>query len=205
MKRREILKSAGAAAALLWAAPLAEAQAPAGELTTFWAHGTAFQVEDPGLITTTQRVGWGTAFQGKSGAFTWFHISIPTPTMLGDRHVSVEKIYVLHQIQGARIRNVHVYDGARKVHALDNLQSNTHGDYGAAILPANTWPLNPSLPISFGLGISLGVQYSTNIDSAGGPPMEILFTAAGADFRTNTQTVNLKFQPRSQTAPAKKP
>jgi len=202
MRRRDVLKSA--AAAIFCVAPFAEGQAPAGELSTFWTHGTAFQVEDPGLINITQRVGWGTSFQGKSGAFTWFHISIPTPTMLGDRHVSVEKIYVLHKVQGARIRNVHIYDGARKVHALDNLQSNTHADYGGGILPANTWPLNPPLEISFALGVSLGVQYSTNIDSAGGPPVEILLTAAGADFRTNVQTLNLKFQPRGQTIPAKK-
>jgi hypothetical protein len=202
MNRRNMLQStATAVAALVCGAQAAHAQEPGGELDTFWTHGTGFQIEDLNQLTGTQRVGWGTLFEGKSGAFTWVHIPIPTPAMLDDRHTSLEKVYVLYKVNGARIRNVHIYDGARKIKAFDNLQLSANEDRGAGVVPANTWVISPPEPVTFSIGISLGVQFSTTIDYGRGA-MEILLVAAGADFRSKTVPVNTnlkqpnKFQKR---------
>lgn len=194
MNRRSMLQcTATAAATLICGVQTAQSQEPGGELETFWAHGTGFQIEDPNLLTGTQRVGWGTVFEGKSGAFTWAHISIPTPAMIGDRHTSLEKVYVLYKVNGARIRNVHIYDGPRKITAFDNLQLSANEDRGAGVVPANTWVINPPAPVSFGIGISLGIQFSTIIDYGKGA-LEILLVSAGADFRSKTVTVNTNFK-----------
>jgi hypothetical protein len=181
MDRRDLLKFtvAGAAAGLLGMTRIPETSAEGGTLNVLWVHGTSFQAEDAGVLTGIERVGWGTLFRGKPKAFTWFHISIPTPVIMNDVRPSLEKVFVFYKTNGASIRNVHLYDGPRKVWAFDGLM--LQGDRSGAIAPDNTWSLSPPLTIRFGLGISVGVQFAVGFDSS--VPTEILFTTAGADFR----------------------
>ena len=181
MDRREVLKYAGTgvAAGLLGTAHIPEAQAQGGTLNAVWVHGTAVEAEDPGALNGIQRVGWGTSFQGKPKAFTWFHISIPTPVIINDVRPTLEKVFVFYRTNGASIRSVHIYDGPRKIKAFDGLM--LEGDRSGNIVPANTWAFDPPITLGFALGLSLGVQFAVGFDSP--ITTEILFTTAGADFR----------------------
>ncbi|MCI0536948.1 MAG: hypothetical protein L0Z50_17170 [Verrucomicrobiales bacterium] len=201
MNRRHMLKYAGASAAasFLGATRLPAAQpqvgavavkdadalrviqraAQAGTMNAVWVHGTAFEAEDSGALNGIQKMGWGTLFHGKPKAFTWFHISIPTPVIINDHRPALEKLFVFYKENGASIRNVHIYDGPRKIKAFDGLM--LRGDQSGKIVAANTWAFAPPVTIAYGLGISIGVQFSVGFDSA--ITTEILFTTAGADFR----------------------
>jgi hypothetical protein len=186
MNRRELLKYAALTTITATGVKGMQAQEPGGELTTVWVHGNVVQAETPEMLQTTSRAGWGTTFRGKSGKFVWFHLPLPTPTMLDNRHIEVEKIYLLFKVNGASIRNIHLYDGPRQVKAFDNLIANANVDLTGSIVPGNTWAFAPAIPVNFGLGISVGVQFSVLFDGGSSSvPFDVLFTAAGADYRTN--------------------
>jgi hypothetical protein len=165
-----------------WGAGLARGggEAAGGELNAVWVHGNAFQPEDLSVIASVQRTGWGTLFRGKPGAFTWFHLSIAAPVIIDGKRPNLERVFLLYKTNGASLRNVHVYDGAVKARAFDGLMLD--GDLSTGLYPHNTWEINSPLALRFGLGLSIGVQFSVGLDSAIG--REILFTTAGADFRT---------------------
>jgi hypothetical protein len=184
MDRRKLLKCAGGGAAvgLLGVTLTAEARPPISEpsrLNAVWVHGTAFEVEDPSTLVGISRRGFGTLFRGKAASFNWFHISIPTPVIIDDVRPTLEKVFVFYKTNGADIRNVHIYDGPRKIKSFDDLR--LQGDRIGGLTPANSWSLVPPATILFGLGISLGVQFHVGIDSA--VQTEIIFSTAGADFR----------------------
>jgi hypothetical protein len=182
MDRRKLLKCAGiGAAGLLVAGDTSKTPASAfqgGKLNAVWVHGTAFQAEDLGALNGILRLGWGTLFRGKAKAFTWFHISIPTPVIIDNVRPKLDKVFVFYKTTGADIRSVHIWDGPRKIQAFDNLSLD--GDRSNGIGPTNTWSLAAHPTILVGLGISLGVQFHVGFDSP--VPTEILFTTAGADF-----------------------
>lgn len=182
MDRRKLLKCAGiGAAGLLVASDTPKTHASAiqgGKLNAVWVHGSAFQAEDLGVLKGTQRLGWGTLFRGKAGAFGWFHISIPAPVIIDNVRPKLDKIFVFYKTTGAEIRSVHVWDGPRKMKAFDGLRLN--GDHSNGIAPTNSWSLTPPPTIQFGLGLSIGVQFAIGFDSQ--ITTEILFTTAGADF-----------------------
>ncbi len=151
----------------------------AGTLNALWVHGNSFEAEVPDTINSFQRFGWGTLFRGKPGRFAWFQISFPTPVIIDDVRPKLEKVFVFYQTNGADIRNVHVYDGPRRIKTFDGLS--LEGDRSGGIVPANTWEISPPVELGFGLGISVGVQFHIGFDSP--VPTEILFATAGADFR----------------------
>jgi hypothetical protein len=179
MNRRELLTGGAAAAGALGLASIASAQPLPGSLSAVWVHGTSVEPEDMSIIKRVTRVGWGADFRTQAGKFAWFHVSIATPVVIENVRPKLEKIFVFYKTSFGEIRNVHVYDGPRKVRAFDNLH--LQGDHSGGIDPSNSWAVNPPLTIAFGLGISIGVQFSIGIDS----PIDtgMLFTTAGADFR----------------------
>src|SRR5699024_1832382 len=114
-------------------------------------------------------------FRGKPGTFTWFHVAVPTPVITDNIRITLEKIFIFYKTKHAVIKSVHVYDGAVKFKAFDNLSLS--GDRSNGIVPANTWAITPNVAMKFGLGFSVGVQFSVGIDSPIKP--EMLFTTAG--------------------------
>jgi hypothetical protein len=136
-----------------------------------WVHGTIVQVENP--VTFERRMGDGAHFRGQPGAY-WFHFAITTPVVLDDVRPPLIKVLVFYKANGARITNLHIFDGPRRVKAFDNLSLS--GDHSGGIDSSNSWTITPPLGIAFGLGISLGVEFGVDAQ-------EILFTAAGADFQ----------------------
>jgi hypothetical protein len=148
-----------------------------------WVHGTIVEAEAPENLASNgiRRYGWGTTFHGKSGSTNWFHIPITTPVLIDDHAPDLVKVYVFYKATGATITSVHVYDGPRQVKSFDGLRLT--GDQSGQPTPANSWEIKPQITIAHGLGITVGVQFSTYFDSTPPlPPLEILFTTAGADF-----------------------
>jgi len=150
-----------------------------------WVHGTIVEVENPGLlapIISMWKRGWGTHFWGKEESYNWFHIPFTTPVIVDNIRPTLAKVFVFYKTDGwAKITNVHVYDGPRKVKTFEGLALS--GDHSTAIDASNSWVINPPIQIMYGLGLSVGVEFGP-VDNAGMPWPEILFTAAGADFQT---------------------
>ena len=145
-----------------------------------WAHGTIVQVEFPERLVANGLIqkGWGAHIQGLPGTTNWFHFPITTPVILDDVRSALGKVFVLYATVGpARITDVHVYDGPKRVKAIDGLYLS--GDHSVGIDASNSWAIDPPITIFLGLGISVGVEFGL----ARIPPApEILFTAAGADL-----------------------
>lgn len=183
MNRREMLTRAGAGVAavgLAGIAPQALAHtAGTSALYASWIHGTSFQAEDQNAINGIIRFGWGAVFRGKPGSFTWFHVAVPTPVITDNIRIALEKIFIFYKTTHAVIKSVHVYDGPTKFRSFDNLSLS--GDRSTGIVAQNTWTITPNVEMKWGLGFSVGVQFSVGIDSPITP--ELLFTTAGADFR----------------------
>jgi hypothetical protein len=150
-----------------------------------WIHGTAAAVEDPnGLIPNgIIREGVGTRFFAHSGSFNWFHMAIPTPVILDGARPKLVKVFVFYRLGSGRIKNVHIWDGPARVKEFNGL--NLWGDHPGSIDASNSWTISPPLTIKFGLGISIGIQFNTNIDTPDTvDKLEFLTTTAGADFES---------------------
>ncbi len=118
------------------------------------------------------REGFGVTFRGKGGSFNWFHFAIPTPVITDDARVRLQRVFVLYAIDTwALIRSVHVWDGPRRIQAIDNL-ANT-GDHQWWLDGQNTFAVN-NVTIWLGVGISVGIQFGSDAN--------VKFTSAGADF-----------------------
>ena len=148
-----------------------------------WVHGTIVKAEY--AVESMTRKGWGTHFTGRPLTNNWFHIPIPTPGIFDEMRPPLVKVFVLYRATYAMITNVHIYDGSRPVKVFDGL--NLSGDHSVDIDASNSWDIKPPLEITFGLGVSVSVEFLLQgPDSAGLP--EILFTTAGADFHRPQDT-----------------
>ena len=96
---------------------------------SLFTHGTALQIETPGTLASSIKVGWGTQIEfrqptvhiegdlpplsDKEGPGSWFHITLPsTLTTFGRRNPRLESVTLLFETIGnCRIKQVHVYDG----------------------------------------------------------------------------------------------
>ena len=94
-----------------------------------WVHGTAFAPpEEPasglyrvdniwGTDIVGLRRGWGIFFLGQPGTANWFHVSIPTPTIIEGARVRLQRVFVLFSAgistatsagqSGANITDIH--------------------------------------------------------------------------------------------------
>ena len=143
-----------------------------GLKAAMWVHGTIVQAEN--RPDSESRKGWGAQFGGRATK-NWFHIPITIPVVLDSARPKLAKIFVFYKTNGATIKNIHVFDGPTRVTAFDGLTLN--GEHSRSLDASNSWAITPSLTISSGLGLSVGVDFGVD-------PGDILFTAAGADFMT---------------------
>jgi hypothetical protein len=160
-----------------------------------WAHGTAFQPEES--LAFSARRGWGAFFRGNPSVFEgasqrwlgpptvshWFHAALPTPVILDGVRPRFTRFFLLYHGDQAWLRQVHLWDGARRLHGFDLSGVNATGTHQHEIDDLNTFRLDESKTVRFGLGISVQVEFQrgqlSNLQLGGG---EILFSAAGADF-----------------------
>jgi hypothetical protein len=153
-----------------------------------WVHGNIAVPEIPGPdrfanvdgFGWTDLVGlhrgWGSIFRGKAGTSNVFHFCIPTPVIIGDAPVRLDKAFAFFNVQTpAHVVFFHVWDGPDRRFHREGLT--VTGDHSRDI----EWNLNafeiPDKPlIRWGVGISVGVVFEGEAS--------ITFTTAGADFRT---------------------
>jgi hypothetical protein len=160
-----------------------------------WIHGTAFTPEEP--VVFSARRGWGAFFRGNPSTFDpatghwdgpeavrhWFHASMPTPVIVDGVRPRLTRLFLFYFADEAWIRQVHLWDGARRVHGFDLSGVNATGTHHHEIDDLNTFRLDETRTIRFGLGMSVLVEFQrgqlSNLHLGGG---EVLFSAAGADF-----------------------
>lgn len=142
-----------------------------------WIAGTSVQTHREGYFISKARYGSCSAFytHGKE----WFFFPIPTPVIVDDQRANLVKVYVLYKTIGtARIVKIELCDG-RKV--LSEIPANLSGKHDEGIDAGNSWIIQPSIPMKYGLNLGVLVDF--------GPPTKVLvpgieFVTAGANFET---------------------
>ncbi len=147
-------------------------------------HPALDQVTSRGAHTEIvgDRRGWGVTYQGSLPSFNFFHAPIPTPTVVNDVRTRLDRIYVLYLSNNqVQIRLIDVWDGPNPIRRLE--LPGLHGNFSRHPFEEgkNTFKIPETPEVSFGIGISIGVEFL-----ARGAPQHgaatILFTSAGADF-----------------------
>ena len=162
-----------------------------------WVHGNAFAPPEfpgpPGLHhvdgvdwtdITGWRRGWGCFWQGHPGEANWFHVAIPTPSIVEGARVQLLQIFLLFTAgdltatgagqSGANITDIHVWDGPNRIATFGPF--NLFGAHAGSPGGGNTFKLQAKPQIFMGVGISVRVNFSNVGDQLVG------FSAAGADF-----------------------
>ena len=161
-----------------------------------WVHGTAFAPPELPSVGVNEvdrnrwtdltglRQGWGTTWQGVPGRSAWFHIAVPTPSIIEGARVQLNQVYVLFsagdsnttrwQDAGANLTGCHVWDGPNRLMTFNT--GKAFGNHAGGIDGTNTFRLTNRPQISFGVGISVQFEFQ-NIGN-----QLVWFSAAGADF-----------------------
>jgi len=176
--RREILKLSGMgvlgglATGALAPSKVQAADPPIAVSYASWIHGRTLQIEYPDRIAAEDRIGWCAWVEGKPGTTNWFHFAIPTPVIINDVRLQIDSVLLIFKTGSidAVVRDVHVYDGARRIAVFDLV--NLTGDQPLVRL------VLPGAPaVGQGLGISVGVGFGVE---AMDHTME--FYSVGCDF-----------------------
>jgi hypothetical protein len=159
-----------------------------------WINGNAVVVEEPNNILV-RHWGWGTEMQftfapGVAPRGTWCHIALPTPVIINDVRLKVQKLFLFFKTgQHAVIDNIHIYDGPGKIAAWDavpggNISARRSGDHSRSIDDQNTIILPDPHEVSYGISISFTfrpLSVNTSLPLVD-PEGKLLITVAGADF-----------------------
>jgi len=172
---------------------------------TMWCHGTSVQVERHDMLLKggIQRTGQGSFCwldaPPQHSFKHWFHYSVPTPVVLDAIRPQLKQIFILYWTTDPTyltITDVHVYDGARRIKAFDNLKLG--GLHAVNIDEKNSFAIDPPFDMRSGLGISIGVEAKVyNVDekketvSGGLDERRIFLAGAGADFFYEFPVVDL--------------
>ncbi len=176
-------------------------------LHTMWAHGTAFSppefpttgldnVDDvPYTDVIGMRRGPGAFWRGEPGNGNWFHVSIPTPTIIGGDTVQLRRVFVKYSVgdsaaiapSGASIADVQAWAGSDRIQQFGPFPAGQEkfGDHRGALDADNTFVLTNPPIVTAGIGISVRVEFL----QGGGEPI-VQFTAAGAEF--DSQSTSFK-------------
>lgn len=157
-----------------------------------WVHGNALTLETPNNILIMRR-GHGTEMQfafslGATPAGTWCHIAIPTPVIVNDVRMNVQKLFLLFRAgQHASIDNIHIFDGPKRILALDVVPGGSsserrEGNHANLIDDRNTFSLPAPHEVSFGISISFTFKPVALNTASVDPEGKLLVTTAGADF-----------------------
>lgn len=78
-----------------------------------WTHGINTILESPELATVQRRSDIGTVVEQDGGTSAWFHVPIPTPSVLdGDTSVSLRRIMLAFTLnRNAKLERIHVRRG----------------------------------------------------------------------------------------------
>jgi len=148
-----------------------------------WVHGNALTVESPENLTQVGHYGWGVDLLIKPGRASWFHIPLPTPVIVGDVRVQLQRVFVLFKSDpdAGEIRNLHVYDGSAKPAEFNDLHLS--GEHRLGLDCSNWFELAEPHPVQWGIGITFFYQASIGFESQK-PPARLIVASAGADYIT---------------------
>jgi hypothetical protein len=139
-----------------------------------WSHGHAMVVENPAALVSEWRAGFFIRTVGRPGTTNWFHFGIPTPVIVNDNRLTVDSALVRLKSAGtgAKITNVHVFDGERKIASHD----------GLSVAPTTWQMLRWAVPgrpeVLWGVGVTVGVSFTGGSDAAN----TLELSSAGVDF-----------------------
>ena len=63
-----------------------------------WAHGNAVVAENPENMAHVGHFGWGSDMAVNPGRAAWFHVPVPTPVMVGDVRVKLQRFFLLFNV-----------------------------------------------------------------------------------------------------------
>ena len=142
-----------------------------------WVHGNTVTIETPQSVRTHTPRGEGSHIDLHPGAATWLHIAIPTPVFVGGVRVRARKFFLLlSTASGAKITEVHIWDGLHRIHQVTPTLWGNH----SAIGTMNTFV--PPGPHFAQLGMSISFLARATDDNHGGHTFTLF--SAGADFST---------------------
>jgi hypothetical protein len=120
-----------------------------------WIHGHSMQIEDPDGLRSIYRSGASIRVEGEQDATHWFQFAVPTPAVMGDETLRVAFVMLRFNLGGStRIRQVHAYDGERRIAEFNDLPTVPRGRWHTE------WYRVPDHPeILHGLGISVMVHF----------------------------------------------
>ena len=146
-----------------------------------WIHGNAVTVEDPQNLSSVITRGWGVDLTFSPGKASWFHIPIPTPVIISDQRVKVQRLYLLFESQPGLgdIRNIAIYDGLSNIQGFDNVFLS--GPHRTQIDSINTIILPNPHEVQWGMSISFQFIAATGFDTNTSPSW-LTIASAGADF-----------------------
>lgn len=139
-----------------------------------WTHAHAVSVEFPDRMQSEWRAGFFIRLTGRPTTTNWLHFGIPTPVIVRDNRLSLDSAMIRWRANstGARITNVHVFDGENRIAAHDGLSlSNTAWQFSRFAVPRRP-------DVRWGIGVTVGVSFTGSTDAAN--TME--FSSAGCDF-----------------------
>ena len=151
-----------------------------------WVHGHSVQVQSPDRLSVERFKFYARIGNAKKLDTTyWFHFSIPTPVRVSDEPLGVKSVTIRLRTSDrtsktnymtVRVVSVHVYGGEVCIGKQDNLD-----------LKPDDWDnytMEFSVPkgLTFGLGISVGVEFVGERSTQTIEPGYIDFSGAGACF-----------------------
>jgi hypothetical protein len=151
-------------------------------------HGTAVITEGPSEAVEDGRYGWGADVAWEGPHSTWFHVAVPVRALAGGAHVVVSRVFVLYSADFARaLREIHVYDGSREV-ARREFEAVPEGDYRSALGLRNSFELEPTHRVQWGIGLSFRIQTGVT-QPPDVRPQRLVVAGAGADYEVGATLV----------------
>lgn len=139
-----------------------------------WTHGHGLAVEFGDRMESEWRAGFYIRLVGRQNTTNWLHFGIPTPVIVTDNRLSLDSAMIRWRANGtgARITNVHVFDGENRIAAHDGLSlSNAAWQFSRFAVPGRP-------DVKWGIGVTVGVSF-TGVDP-GARTLEL--SSAGCDF-----------------------
>jgi hypothetical protein len=149
------------------------------KLQALWVHGSAVQPEREGYFVTRRNYKTGTLF--KTHGSEWFHFPVPTPVIVDGDRAQLVKCFVLFETgSGAKITDVEVYDGEKKIADFGGLSLT--GKHTTSVDAQNSWVISPGKDLIFGVSISVRVDFG---NPQTGSVAAVRFASAGIDALTD--------------------
>jgi hypothetical protein len=126
-----------------------------------WVHGHSAEIEFPDRVDSMVQKGNRVCIQGNPSTTNWLHFAVPTVVIIDDRRMRPMNILFRYKTDGGgSVEDVHVYDGENKIAADDNPTSSADPD--GWILVRVGLDHDKVLKVSWGIGISIGLQFGTH-------------------------------------------